>query len=58
MGGARSFRDFNDPDRRYQAIGGMLSSMIDRANVFSKHAPATDYRTVDCVEEETPFKDR
>jgi four helix bundle protein len=49
--------DFKDLDDRYQAIGGMLSRMIDRADDFCKHAPATDYRSVDRVEEESPFTD-
>jgi four helix bundle protein len=31
---------------RYQAIGGMLSRMIDRADDFCKHGPATDYRSI------------
>ncbi len=37
---------FEDLDKRYDAIGGMLSRMIDRADDFCKHAPDTDYRTV------------
>jgi four helix bundle protein len=48
------FKELND---RYQAIGGMLSRMIDRADDFCKHAPSTDYRNVDRVEEEDPFTD-
>jgi four helix bundle protein len=51
---ASDFKDLND---RYQAIGGMLSRMIDRADDFCKHAPATDYRTVVREEEESPFTD-
>ena len=51
---AANFKDLND---RYQAIGGMLSRMIDRADDFCKHAPATDYRTVVREEEESPFTD-
>ncbi len=47
--------DFKDLDQRYQAIGGMLSRMIDRADDFCKHAPTTDYRTVVREEEESPF---
>jgi len=47
---------FNDLNDRYQAIGGMLSPMIDRADDFCKRAPATDYRTV-VREEEFPFTD-
>jgi four helix bundle protein len=51
---AATFKDLNDA---YQAIGGMLSRMIDRADDFCKHAPATDYRTVIREEEESPFTD-
>jgi four helix bundle protein len=47
--------DFKDLNERYQAIGGMLSRMIDRADDFCKHAPTTDYRTVVREEEESPF---
>jgi four helix bundle protein len=47
-----SAADFQDLDNRYQAIGGMLSRMIDRADSFCKYAPATDYRTISRVEEE------
>lgn len=49
--------DFQELDDRYQAIGGMLSRMIDRADDFCKHAPGTDYRGVSRVEEESPFTD-
>ena len=49
--------DFKVLDDRYQAIGGMLSRMIDRADDFCKHAPATDYRNVGRIEEESPFTD-
>lgn len=52
-----SASDFKELDDRYQAIGGMLSRMIDRADDFCKHAPATDYRSVGRVEEESPFTD-
>ncbi|MFZ1217666.1 MAG: four helix bundle protein [Chthoniobacterales bacterium] len=48
------FRELND---RYQAIGGMLSRMIDRADDFCKNAPATDYRTLVREEDESPFTD-
>ena len=47
--------DFKELNDRYQAIGGMLSRMIDRADDFCKHPPGTDYRNVDRVEEESPF---
>jgi four helix bundle protein len=49
--------NFKDLNERYQAIGGMLSRMIDRADDFCKHAPTTDYRTVVREEEESPFTD-
>ncbi len=38
--------DFQRLDRTFQGIGGMLHRMIDRADDFCKHAPATDYRTL------------
>ena len=49
---------FEELDRRYDAIGGMLSRMIDRADDFCKHAPATDYRAMVREDEESPFTDR
>src|SRR4029077_20552850 len=50
--------DFSELDKRYQAIGGMLSRMIDRADDFCKHGPATDYRSIaPRTEEESPFTD-
>ena len=49
--------DFKELDRCYQAIGGMLSRMIDRADDFCKHAPATGYRNLGHVEEEPLFTD-
>ena len=52
-----SASDFKDLNERYQAIGGMLSRMIDRADDFCKHAPSTDYRSVAREEEESPFTD-
>jgi four helix bundle protein len=36
---------FSTLDSQWQAIGGKLSRMIDRADDFSKNAPDTDYRT-------------
>src|SRR5712691_12127620 len=48
--GYLSQSDFKDLDDRYQAIGGMLSRMIDRADDFCKHGPTTDYRAVTRVE--------
>jgi four helix bundle protein len=35
---------FQELDNRYQAIGGMLSRMIDGADDFCKYAASTDYR--------------
>lgn len=53
-----SKEDFAALDGRYQAIGGMLSRMIDRADDFCKHAPTTDYRNITGrIEEESPFTD-
>jgi four helix bundle protein len=53
-----SKQDFEELDGRYQAIGGMLSRMIDRADDFCKYAPTTDYRAATGrVEEESPFTD-
>jgi four helix bundle protein len=50
--------DFDELNSRYQAIGGMLSRMIDRADDFCKHGPTTDYRTLSSrVEEDSPFTD-
>ncbi|SRR6266404_5786296 len=49
--------DFQELDDRYQAIGGMLSRMIDRADDFCKHGPTTDYRSIPRVKEESPFTD-
>src|SRR5712692_11015499 len=49
--------DFAELDSRYQAVGGMLSRMIDRADDFCKHASATDYRGIAREEEEFPFSD-
>ena len=48
---------FEEVDRRYDAIGGMLSRMIDRADDFCKYAPTTDYRGIVHEEDEFPFAD-
>ena len=48
------FVELND---RYQAIGGMLSRMIDRTDDFCKHPPGTDYRSVIREEKESLFTD-
>jgi four helix bundle protein len=44
-------KDFNALNSKYTSIGQMLSRMIDRADDFCKHAPATDYRTLPRAEE-------
>jgi four helix bundle protein len=52
-----SKQDFDALDQRYDAIGGMLSRMIDRADDFCKYEPATNYRSVVREQEECPFTD-
>lgn len=49
--------EFQELDSCYQAIGGMLSRMIDRADDFCKHGPTTDYRSIPRVGEEPLFTD-
>ncbi len=49
--------EFEALDQRYQAIGGMLSRMIDRADDFCKHGPTTDYRALVREQAEDPFTD-
>jgi hypothetical protein len=46
-----SVEQFNTLDSKYVSIGQMLSRMIDRADDFCKHSPATDYRAITRVEE-------
>ena len=36
---------FDELNSRFQAVGGKLSRMIDRADDFCKFAPSTDYRS-------------
>jgi four helix bundle protein len=48
---------FDDLDKRFDAIGAMLSRMIDRADDFCKHSAATDYRSIVREEEDYPFTD-
>jgi four helix bundle protein len=50
-------RKFEDMDKRYDAIGGMLSRMIDRAGDFCKHAPGTDYRSIAREQDSSPITD-
>jgi four helix bundle protein len=42
---------FNEVDSNCIVICRMLSRMIDRAEDFCKHSPATDYRVISRVEE-------
>ena len=42
---------FDPLDSQYVSIGKMLSRMIDRADDFCKHSPATDYRAIPRVVE-------
>jgi len=53
-GGYISSEEFKTFDSQYNSITRMLSRMIDRANDFCKHPPATDYRTIPRVEEAGP----
>jgi four helix bundle protein len=46
-----SAEEFNTLDSKCISIGQMLSRMIDRADDFCKHSPATDYRAIARVEE-------
>jgi four helix bundle protein len=46
-----SAAEFNALDSKYISIAQMLSRMIDRAEDFCKHSPATDYRAISRVEE-------
>jgi four helix bundle protein len=55
--GYLSAQEFADLSSRYDAIGGMLSRMIDRANDFCKYGPSTDYRSITREEEESLFTD-
>src|SRR5947208_15566526 len=50
-----STQEFENLDRRYDAISGMLARMVDRANDFCKNIPATDYRSISRVQEDEPF---
>jgi four helix bundle protein len=43
--------EFGALDSKCISIGQMLSRMIDRADDFCKHSPATDYRAIPRVEE-------
>src|SRR6266403_2601499 len=50
-----SAEEFNLLDSKCISIGQMLSRMIDRADDFCKHSPATDYRANSRVEDAEPF---
>jgi four helix bundle protein len=52
-----STQEFEDLDKRYDAIGGVLSPMIDRADDFCKYSPRTDYRSITREEDEPLFTD-
>ena len=52
-GGHITPEEFDRLDSRYVSIGRMLSRMIDRADDFCKHTPATDYR----VQEQSDSQD-
>jgi four helix bundle protein len=45
--------EFNALHSKYISISQMLSRMIDRADDFCKHAPATDYRFIPRVQDES-----
>jgi four helix bundle protein len=46
---------FENIDKRYDPIRGMLSRMIDRADDFCRHAPRTAYRSAAREEHTIPF---
>jgi four helix bundle protein len=48
-----SAQEFDALDVQYASITRMLSRMIDRADDFCKHAPATDYRSLQLHVEES-----
>ena len=48
---------FEEIDKRYDAIGGMLSRIMDRAGDFCKYAPAADYRDIVREEDESRITD-
>jgi four helix bundle protein len=47
--------EYEELDRSYRSISGMLARMIDRADDFCKNIPATDYRSISRVQEDEPF---
>src|SRR5438552_16663903 len=52
-----STQEFENLDRRYDAIRGKLSRMIDRADDFCKYSPGTDYRSITSKDDEFLFTD-
>ena|ERR1700730_16930761 len=50
--------EFNGVDSNCIVICRMLSRMIDRAEDFCKHSPATDYRAISRVEEKESMSDQ
>ena len=52
--GYLSTKQFEELDSKCVSVGRMLSRMIDRADDFCKHLPATDYRAVPRVQEDEP----
>jgi four helix bundle protein len=50
--------EFNEVDSNCIAICRMLSRMIDRAEDFCKHSPATDYREIPRIEEKESISDQ
>jgi four helix bundle protein len=52
-----STQEFENLDSRYDAIGGMLSRTIDRADDFCKYSPGTDYRSITREDDEFLFTD-
>jgi four helix bundle protein len=53
-----AIEEFDALDAKYISIGQMLSRMIDRADDFCKHPPATDYRAIPRVEETEATSER
>ena len=49
--------EFDALNSRCLAVGQMLSRMIDRADDFCKHLPATDYRAIPRIEEKDPVSE-
>jgi four helix bundle protein len=52
--GYLSAAEFDTLNSKCISVGQMLSRMIDRADDFCKHLPATDYRSLPRVKEAAP----